>query len=258
MKLKYEKFGKGKKLLILIHGFPGDRRLFSDVGKGLKFDGWVVVIPDLPGYGKSSNDKRTLWKMEEYATLIHDISTSFDPTTLVLGGLSMGGYITMAFEKLYPGKTNAFILANTRDNEDADGGARRAEIVNMLKSGKRDEYLDSFIKLVLADSTLKEQPKLVRKISDIINSASNASMSQSLLGMGQRTESRSILQALDQPILIITGQEDKMTGPEFAEEMFKAYKNAKYKIIPKAGHYSPIENPVEFISSVREFLSELD
>jgi pimeloyl-ACP methyl ester carboxylesterase len=72
--------------------------------------------------------------------------------------------------------------------------------------------------------------------------------------MAERPDSISTLKTINVPTLIITGDEDAMTGVPEAEVMKQNISRAQMKVIAKAGHYSPWEQPEEAGRLLRQFL----
>ena len=105
MELKHEMIGEGNNLLVLIHPFPVNSHYFDKIKNNILPSGWKLCLPDLPGFGSTPNDMdKEVWKMEDFAYLINDLVKKIDHEKLVIGGVSMGGYITMAFAKIFPGQ----------------------------------------------------------------------------------------------------------------------------------------------------------
>jgi pimeloyl-ACP methyl ester carboxylesterase len=64
-------------------------------------------------------------------------------------------------------------------------------------------------------------------------------------GMAERPDSMETLKTINVPTLIVTGDEDILTGLNEAELMRQTFPNSQLRVIPKAGHYSPWEQPEE-------------
>jgi pimeloyl-ACP methyl ester carboxylesterase len=73
-------------------------------------------------------------------------------------------------------------------------------------------------------------------------------------GMAERPDSVSTLKTINVPTLIITGDEDKMTGIPEAEVMKQDIPRSQMRVVPRAGHYSPWEQPEEVGKLIRQFL----
>jgi 3-oxoadipate enol-lactonase len=75
--------------------------------------------------------------------------------------------------------------------------------------------------------------------------------------MAERPDSVSTLKTINAPVLIITGDEDSTTGVPEAELMKQNIAGSQMKVISKAGHYSPWEQPQELGRLLRQFLDSM-
>jgi pimeloyl-ACP methyl ester carboxylesterase len=76
-------------------------------------------------------------------------------------------------------------------------------------------------------------------------------------GMAQRPDSVDTLKTINVPTLLATGEEDILTGVNEAELMRQHIYGSQLRVIPKAGHYSPWEQPEEAGGLLRKFLEQL-
>jgi len=72
--------------------------------------------------------------------------------------------------------------------------------------------------------------------------------------MAARADSVETLKTINVPTLLVTGAEDAMTGVSEAELMRQHIPGSQLRVIPKAGHYSPWEQPDEAARLLRQFL----
>jgi pimeloyl-ACP methyl ester carboxylesterase len=73
-------------------------------------------------------------------------------------------------------------------------------------------------------------------------------------GMAERPDSAGTLSTINVPTLVVTGDEDVLTGIGEAELMHQHIPGSQLRVIPKAGHYSPWEQPEEAALLLRQFL----
>src|SRR5437762_11169078 len=96
--LSFDESGKGTPL-VLLHGFPLDRRVWNKRRAAFS-DRCRVITPDLRGFGRSkSTDAFTI---ESLADDVHLFLREIGALPCALGGLSMGGYTALAYAKKYP------------------------------------------------------------------------------------------------------------------------------------------------------------
>src|SRR5689334_5958717 len=103
----YQVQGNGQPV-VLLHGFSEDGSVWDNQFAALK-DKYQLIIPDLPGSGKSPlNDAE--WSMEYFADCIRLILDQEKLETVSMIGHSMGGYITLAFADAWPNRLQSFGL----------------------------------------------------------------------------------------------------------------------------------------------------
>src|SRR5438045_475704 len=98
--------------LLLVHGFPLDHTLWDPQVESLR-DVARVLAPDLPGFGTSAAPRTTM-TMDDYAD---GLAATIDEPCVICG-LSMGGYVALAFLAKHPDKVRGLILCNTRAGAD--------------------------------------------------------------------------------------------------------------------------------------------
>jgi pimeloyl-ACP methyl ester carboxylesterase len=76
-------------------------------------------------------------------------------------------------------------------------------------------------------------------------------------GMAERPDSVDTLKTINVPTLLVTGDEDILTGVSEAELMRQHISGSQLRVIPKAGHYSPWEQPEEAAKLLRQFLERV-
>ena len=259
MELKYEIIGEGDNLLVLIHPFPVNSHYFDKIKNNILPLGWKLCLPDLPGFGSTPNDMgKEIWKMEDFAYQINNLVKKIHHEKLVIGGVSMGGYITMAFAKVFPGKAQAYILSNTNDEADADGGAGRLEVVKNILRGDKDLFLKNLLNdRLVGATTLVSRKHLLDEINIMFEKTTSFAIIQTMRGMGQRTDSRLFFSKIEEPILIIAGNEDALIPIEVAKSMTMIYPKGELAIINDTGHYSAMESPESYSKSIKGFLAKL-
>ena len=115
--MAYDDTGGKATPLLLIHGFPLDRTLWEAQKQGLA-DVARVITPDLRGCGESGMPHGNV-TMDAYADDLRGLLDKLGVENVVVGGLSMGGYITFAFYRKYPHRVRGLILAYTKAGADS-------------------------------------------------------------------------------------------------------------------------------------------
>lgn len=255
VRLFYRRRGEGQAdSLLLVHGFPLDHRLWSAQLAGLS-SGIDVIAPDLPGCGRSEVP-RGPYTMEQQADSLVALLDTLRLDRVIVGGLSMGGYIAFAFWRRHAQRVRALILADTRAEPDSPvAQTRRDEAVARIQEQGGEPYARSMLPNLL-DSHNLETPVAARA-SAIMGSQPAQGMIGALQGMRDRADSRPTLATIDVPTLVLVGESDSITPSDTAREMTSAIPGASLAIVPRAGHLSPLENPRAFNAAVRSFLGRI-
>jgi len=108
---------------------------------------------------------------------------------------------------------------------------------------------------LLGKTTPEACPDLVDGALRMMRKMSPEDIAQVQRGMAERPDSVETLKTINVPTLIVTGDEDILTGVNEAELMRLRIAGSQMRVIPKAGHYSPWEQPGEVARLLRQFLS---
>ena len=171
----------------------------------------------------------------------------------------MGGYAAFAFYRKYADRVQALILADTRPQPDTPEAKQGRE--NTAHTALREGVAgiaQGLIPRMLAPSTVQQRPKVVDRVRQIMLSTSVNGYIGDLRGLASRPDSTPTLSRITCPTLVIVGDQDALTPPADAQLMAKAIPHASLKIIAKAGHLSPIEQPRAFNLAVRSFVGALN
>jgi 3-oxoadipate enol-lactonase len=255
-RLAYGDRGRGRETtLLLVHGFPLDRRLWAAQARAFAAAARVVT-PDLRAHGKSEIVPGPL-TMDQHADDLVALLDHLKIRRAVVGGLSMGGYIAFAFWRRHPDRVQGLILADTRAEPDSAAAqtGRDAAIARVQQTGAA-AYADEMLPRLLAPDSLASV-KIVGTARRMMAEQPVAGMSGALGGLRDRSDSRSTLLTITVPTLVVVGESDMITPPADAQAMTAMIPGARLVVIPKAGHLSPLENPRAFNASVRAFLRSL-
>lgn len=255
LEMIYEAAGTGLPV-VLLHGFPFNRSLWREQVEALSYT-HRVITPDLRGFGATTatNEPATM------ESLAADVCALLDELALervVLGGLSMGGYVALAFYRSYPERVRALILADTRPHADTEEARRTRETQaqRALATGMQ-ELAAAMLPKLLTRATHAHRPEIVARVREMIMSTSPVGAAAALRGMAQRRDQTDLLAEINLPTLILVGKEDEITPPSVAEQMHRAIRNSQLVVINGAAHCANLEQAVEFNHALIHFLRML-
>lgn len=243
-------------VIIFVHGFPLNKSMWDLQLEALK-DEYRVIAYDIRGYGNSDTGYED-FSIDLFARDLIAFMDSLSIRKAAVCGLSMGGYIALNAIGNYPDRFDALILCDTQSGADTPRVRenRLVAIVNIKENGLED-YAQESIKNLFAAVSLLSKGTEIASVREMILNTSKLSIFNSLHALAIRKETSAILSQIRIPVLILVGEEDKITPPEMAESMHKKINGSHLSIIENAGHLSNLENPFEFNYQVRKFISSV-
>ena len=253
----YRELGEGSaEPLLLLHAFPLNGKMFGPQAEAFS-DGRRVISPDLPGFGRSPRTPAQP-DVGYYANCVRALLDRIGVERVVLGGVSMGGYIAFECMRSLPERVSGLVLANTRpdpDNEEATETRREMsmrwarEFIGVL--------VDLQMERLLSPHTREHNPDLVEKVEEIIHENTPDGAVAALGAMRERPDSTATLGGIEVPTLVIGGEDDSISSPEIMGEMAGKIPHARHVTLPHAGHLSNLENPDGFNEALGEFLESV-
>lgn len=259
----YDDYGHGP-LLFFIHGYPLSRALWqpqkSLVEAGLRF-----MALDLRGHGDSGLAENE--EPHSMETLAADCIALLDHKHIrqpvYFCGLSLGGYVCFALQRLYPERVAGLILTATRSAADSPAArATRQQAIETVRLQGRTAIYESMLPRLLSPHSLEHSPKVVRQTRAIMDTvAKTETIIKDQLGLMQRPDSTPVLADFSKPALVIHGADDQIIPLAEAESMAAALPvvpnaHARLIVLPQAGHLPNLEQPEMFNQAILQFFSE--
>jgi pimeloyl-ACP methyl ester carboxylesterase len=249
-KVSYLDAGSGPPVLLL-HAFPVSSQMFLPQIEALAAR-YRILAPDLRGFGKSDPGPGPT----EMSLLAEDARALLDHAGVrraVVGGVSMGGYATLVFLGMDPGRLQGVVLADTHARPDDDAGrARREQTARDVLEKGIGPLAESMSRRLVSPAALES---LVAHVRGLILDSTPAATAAASRGMALRPDTRKGLEAFGGPALIIFGEADDFAPRELQEEMARLAHRARLQMIPKAGHLANLESPAAFNAALEEFLA---
>ena len=238
----FEQYGSGPAIL-LTHGFSATSSMWHPQIEALSKSN-ALILWDLPGHGQSglpenSQDCNEVFALNVMVAILDSLSVE----VATIGGLSLGGYLSLAFHAMHPERTSALLIIDTGPGF-KNPQARENWNVTARKT---------------ADKWEKESRQELLEVSPEQRVANHKDR------MGVATAARYLLTqhsshvieslpAIKVPAIVVAGDNDKPFIPA-TEYMAKKIPGSKKAIIPNAGHASNMDQPVLFNKEIVEFLA---
>jgi 3-oxoadipate enol-lactonase len=254
LEVSYDDTGGGP-AVVLLHGFPLHRSMWGEQ-VGVLRSSYRVITPDLRGFGQSAAPEG-IATMEEMASDVAALLDYLEIGRAVIGGLSMGGYVTLTFYRLFPERATALLLADTRPQPDDEDGKRvREETAQLVHSEGMEPIFSMMLPKLLSSASIEHNPVLVERVRSMILGTRPAAAAAALRGMALRRDQRDLLPSIKVPTLILVGAEDRLTPPSDGELMRDEIANSRLRVLAGAAHLANLERPLEFNSALVSFLED--
>ncbi|MDE2488966.1 MAG: alpha/beta fold hydrolase [Alphaproteobacteria bacterium] len=241
VRIHYDVAGHGP-VILLTHGFSATGEMWQGQVAALK-DRFTVVTWDMRGHGRSDYPADQ-GAYSEQAT-VADMAALLDTVgaeRAVIGGLSLGGYMSLAFHRAHPERTRALLIIDTGPGYRNDQ-ARQGWNANAIQRAERYES--------------EGLPDLSRGSAEVraARHRDATGLARAARGMLTQRDARVIesLPHIGVPAIVIVGENDT---PFLAASEYMAAKipGAKKAVIPNAGHAANIDNPAAFNAALTSFL----
>ena len=257
MLLAFSDEGTGP-VVVLLHGFPLNRSMWDAQVRALA-PAHRVIVPDLRGHGESPAPD-AVYAMDLMAEDVVEMLDGLGiAEPVVVGGLSMGGYVALALALNHPDRIRGLVLADTRAAADSpEAAAKREETAQaVLKTGDLGPLIEGMVPRLFSRSTFRDRPGLVPPIKAAMEQTTPAGVAGALRGMACRPDRRDRLGEIPCPVLVAVGEDDAISPPDEARAIAESLPAGRLAVIPRAGHLAPYENPDAFNPALLDFLRDV-
>jgi 3-oxoadipate enol-lactonase len=247
---------EGSSVIIFIHGFPFNKSMWNLQVEPLK-DNYRLIMYDIRGHGNSDTGNE-VFSIDLFANDLIGLMDALKIDKAILCGLSMGGYIALNAMGKYHERFDALILSDTQCIADtSEAKEKRMRAIESIKYTGVEKYAEESIKNFFSPESFLTKGKEIADVREMIVKTSEQSLCSTLLALSVRKETCHILPEIKVPVLIMVGNEDKITPPAAARFMHEKIEGSFLKIIDHAGHLSNLENPGEFNVQLKKFVASV-
>lgn len=256
-RIEYLDTGGAGTPVLLVHAFPLRAQMWEPQMESLG-DRWRFIAPDLMGFGSSdAPDDASAYSVDAFADDLKGLLDELGIDRVVLAGLSLGGYIALAFLRKHRTAVSALVLADTRAEADApENIEKRTNQQGIVREQGPGALTDGLVGALLGEPTREKKPDVVANVRSLMENPA-AGYIGALEAMKGRPDSTPDLTAIDVPTLIVVGENDALTPPELSRKMHEHIGGSRLVVIPEAGHLSNLEAPEAFNGALAEFLGSL-
>jgi len=250
--ISYEIRGSGPPV-VLLHPFPCHHEFWNPVAAALDTR-YRLILPDLRGHGDSEIGEGPAL-MQKHVGDVARVLDAADVGKAAFVGCSIGGYILFEFWRRFRERVTSLALCDTRPQSDtAEARANRLKAAATILEQGTEPFIESMIPKLMGRTTVATRPDLVDGAGAMMRKMSAEDISLVLRGMAERPDSVVDLKSINVPTLIVIGEEDVLSTVADGELMRQNIAGSQLKVIPKAGHYAPWEQPEAVGTVLRQCL----
>jgi pimeloyl-ACP methyl ester carboxylesterase len=233
--------------VVLIHGLAGRAEDWRNLAPVLARRGYRVVMPDLPGFGRSSRPANYSYSVREQAEFVMAFMDALQLRQANLGGWSMGGWIVQLAAASHPERVSRLLLFDSAGLLVApDWNTALFTPANADELGQMEALLEPFPRRI-PGFVARDILRISRKNAWVVHRAM-ASM------MTGRDATDSLLPRLQMPVLIAWGTADRITPLALSETMHKLIPCSVLDLAPGCGHLATVECAPQLTPAILAFL----
>jgi 3-oxoadipate enol-lactonase len=239
--------------LILVHGFPFDHTMwFSTIASlGSKAK---VLAPDLPGFGKTPLLGDETPSMEAYAEFLMRQLDENKYEKAAVAGMSMGGYVALAFAEKYPDRLCGLGLISSQAAADSEETRQaRKEMIKNIKAKGTSAVTEAIIPKLFSDAA-GANPELTKYPQQGAERAGREGLTWAVQAMAARRDRVNVLGEIKCPVLIVHGTEDKIVPIAKVRTMSEVCHKPIFVEIAGAGHATPLEAPDQVANALAQLI----
>jgi pimeloyl-ACP methyl ester carboxylesterase len=262
MTIHFQEFGDSSDpTVLLIHGYTASTFVWHRVAPKLAEQGFHIIAPDLVGFGYSEKPAWFDYSIASQARMIVRLMNILGIGRATVVGSSYGGAVASTVALDYSERVEKLVLVDAVCNDDIlDHPLLKLAAMPGVGEIFTSFFLDSkaFHKMRMKNTLAPANHHLITKdrVESVHRPLAARDAHHAVLATSRSWDACRIqddAQYINQPTLIIWGDQDKVIPIENGERLFNSILNSRFVVFKDCGHVPPEENPELFIDLVSEF-----
>ncbi|MCB2206908.1 MAG: alpha/beta hydrolase [Bacteroidetes bacterium] len=243
--------GRGP-VVLLLHGFLEDHSIWNDFSDQLQ-NKYTCICIDLPGFGNSDVFAES-HPMDFMAGKVNEVLENEKIEKCVLVGHSMGGYVSLAFAKLFPENLRGLVLFHSQAASDNEESKKNRDRTIKIVQQNHTAFIHSFIPSLFAEDHVADFSNEIDALKKIGDKTPAKGIIAALRGMRDRESQLDTLEKLEAPVYFIIGKQDSRIPMETILPQLQLPSNSEALIMDHVGHMGFIEAKEKTFLSLEHFL----
>lgn len=233
--------------LLILHGWMAKIEAMAPIYQYFRKSRKIIIL-DFPGQGGKSDILKETWGVPEYGEMVKALLEKLNIKKCDVIGHSFGGRVIIYLSSKYKSLFNKIVLT------DAAGVKPKANLKKLSKIYSY-KFAKFILKLVMPKEKYEEKLKEMRKKNSSSDYAMlNSDVMRETFKKVINLDLTNRLKEIEQPTLLIWGENDKDTPLYMAKIMEKNIKDSGIVVLENAGHFSYLDNPQKYLLVVENFL----
>lgn len=250
-----------KKVVVMLHGFPGNHKAISDMARNFK--NFRIIVPDMPACGKSEplKEKHIL---KNYVKWLDTFLKNLSLGKIILVGYSFGSRVALTFCQEHEKKVEKLVLITPvvkADSLIARIALLEYEIAEALPDFLQKTWLNNKVyhtasnMIIFKSASKKRREKLIeidKKETSHLSPRANIEL------FDEFSKSRPISEGkkINTKTLLIACDKDEVATVKTVEELLGRFTDAEIKVIKNSGHIVPAERPQKTAGVILDWLDK--
>lgn len=254
--MQYKVSGKGK-AVVLLHGFIEEGSMWNDLVRSLSKK-YKVLVPDLPGFGKSPLAEPSKVSMEWYAAQVYDMLQKEKVKKCAMLGHSMGGYITLSFAEKHGDMLTGFGLINSQCYADSDEKkANRKKSIGFIQKHGAKPFVKELYHTIFSEKYIKQNKAFVNSLIAKAELYTVESLCAATAAMMNRSDKSAVLKNAKVPVLLIGGKDDPSAPLDAQLKQAPLATLTDLHIYSECKHMCIFEKKKETFAAINAYLQRL-
>lgn len=266
LKLNYQEWGDPSNPTILaLHGFGLSGHMFDEFADRAQ-DRFHIIALDQRGHGDSDWSPEGDYSRDAFVTDVEEFRKALGLERFVLMGHSMGGLNAVFYTNRYPEHVEALILVDVGPEAVKEG----VDNIKRFTRGPDELEFEQFVEMAHRFNPRRSVENIRERMSHRLKQLPNGKWTWKFdkrfredgdsLRVGSELstdEMWAAFRAVPVPTLLIRGAESDVLSQDVAERAATEMRQARFVVIPGAGHSVPGDNPDAFTEAVVEFIRDV-
>ena len=231
--INYIQYGKGKKDLVLLHGWGQNIAMMKPLGDNFS-DRFRITILDLPGFGESS-EPPVAWNIEKYSLMLEKFIKELEIKKPIIIGHSFGGRVAIRYSSRNP--IEKLVLFGSPCIRIQESLSFKVKLLKKLKQIPGLDNFGEYMKQFIGSRDYKAASPIMRQtLVEVVNE-----------------DLSKYAREIEEPTLLIWGEYDEEAPVNDARELERIMMDAALIILPGT-HYAYLENLERVVMILNKFI----